>query len=363
MKEVIIKNWSLILLITLLSCKNHQDNTVVLEIEILREDSIFTENYYGDLISFQDNRAICGFYQKAVTIINLSESTTEKIEKVGEGPGEFKFPRCALFFQDNFIIFCSTLTKIIIYDSSFNYIREHRIPAKISNLFIIDDSTVLYSDLLSNDQLFVIYDLKNSIKLNSFGQTISYPVERYRNHLYNQGILKPIGGNVAVYKNLLFWYDYFHDKFKIFNIFTGDLLDSFSRVHHDWSVPIVFETPVDQYHPTSQLRIRSTPCQSIEFSENYMFVLFFRLWQNGWKYHDDFFRSEKFGLVDIYKLPSFAYTGSFYLSTIYLEEDNCLLPYQMDVIDDSILSILYFNPGEGTDFISRKIKVQINSFL
>ena len=353
----------LILLIAVLSCKNNQDNTVIFEIEIIHEDRVFTENYYGDLIHFQDNRAICGFYKMPVSIINLSDNTFQKIEKQGEGPGEFKFPRWAKFYQDNFMIFCSSLTKIIIYDSSFNCIREHRVPAKISNLFILDDSTVLYSDLISNEKFFVIYDLENSIILNSFGQTIPYPVERYRNHLYNQGNLKPIKGNVALHENLLIWYDYYQDKFKIFNISNGVLSDIFGRVHPGWKVPIVFETPVDQYHPTSHLRIRSTPCQTIEFSENYMFVLFFRLWQNGWKYQDDFFLSEKFGLVDIYKLPSFSYAGSFYLSTICLEEDNYLLPCQMDVIDDSTVTILYLNPGEGTDFISQVIKVYIIEHL
>ena len=292
--------------------------------------------------------------------LNIKSGKKISLGGIGSAPGEYWIPAWITEFKEDIYLADKSTGKLQVFDSTGDFKREVGVYNIHGKFKFLNDSLIVILNPTIEEIFFRVYDIKNKKEVLKFGESIEYPYTKYRTKLPNRGRHRPYRLEWDVRDSLLVWYDYYHDKLLVYNIFNGKLERRFGRTHRGWSVPKAFLFKGDAYHKKSWT-VPPTPCRGLQITDKYIYIVFLRLWLYGWgrKNSKNMWKSD-FILVDVYSREDFSYLGSFYPLNKYTYNKKDLLRLDwMDAEDDSLLNFYLIDVHNGNFF--RKIKVKIKS--
>lgn len=351
--------------IFIVNCSKNKDDSILLNYKIINSIDIYLENYYGEISGVNDNSIFLWRNNKLLTEINLKSNEITTIGTVGEAPGEYLCPCYTLIYKNNYYITDAGSNKIIIFDSTGCFVDEiRRIHGRIGIFKNLNDTLIFYTNTSTLVNFFCLYNVNDEENVFSFGEAIDYPVERDREKLIFDGKIIALSDQWDIKDSLLIWYDYYNNRFRVYNLFGGNILTSFGRDFHSWKTPPIFEIPGDQYH-SSRCTVSSSPLVKVLISDKYIFACFGMIWKFNW-WLRDFDENKKMNIlknkyyfIDVYSRENFNYLGTIYPLDDYIYYENLrLVIREMSLENDTIINFYLQDIEDGSFF--RKVVVSVN---
>lgn len=350
--------------IFLVNCSKNKDDSILLSYKIINTIDINLENYYGEISGVNGDSIFLWRHNKLLTEINLKSKEITTIGTVGEAPGEYLGPSYTLIYKNNYFILDGRSNKIIIFDSTGCFVDEIRFIGRGGIFKILNDTLIFYTNHTTLENFFCLYNVNDEENVFSFGEAIDYPIEKDREKLFFDGKIIAFSDQWDVKDSLLIWYDYYHNRFRVYNLFDGNILTSFGRDFHSWGTPPIYERPADKYHPSSW-EVSYSPLEKVLISDKYIFACFEKIWEFNWglSYFDENksmnILKNKYYLIDVYSRENFNYLGTIYPLDDYIYYENLRLAIrEMSLENDSIINFYLQDIEDGSFF--RKVEVTVN---
>lgn len=343
-----IKRFKFIFLILLLSCTSREDEKIkIFTTEIIDME---TKAYLGNIVDAAGNCLYLYGIGRPLTRIDLFK---KKVDTLYFNQKEYIF---GVKEMDDFVYFISRGSLKRIGGGLKDILK-----IGIDGYFkFINNDLILYEDISSMKNYFSIFNIKKGVKLNSFGDIIEYPDNKFKEKLkYDRFTIPYPEFEWDVKGSILIVYEYFFDRLKAYDVITGKTIKIFGVKHKNWTIPKIEITGRGK---NRTYKIKKTPAAGITISNNYIFVSFEKYWLKDWeieKYTDKLKKLYKKGFffVDVYKKKDFEYVGTFYP----LNDENFyqngihLRVWRIKAENDSTLTFYLQDNRKETFF--RKVKV------
>lgn|GEM_PF-2258696 len=301
---------------------------------------------------------------KPIIVLNISSGITREIGKLGFGPDRYKIPSWITEYYGNIYVGDKTTGRLLIFDTLGNFIKDAGIHSIREKFVFCNETLLIIKNPTLIDNYFILYDLKNDKQIISFGNVIEYPIKKHRLKLTNEGKWQPYYTEWDAMDSILVQYDYYNDKFIVYNIYNGKVIKRFGKKHNGWSVPRVIFFEGDKYHE-KRFVVAMTPCRSLVITNNYIYFIVMKLWKYKWfsrgfysKHKEKKIFSSNFLLVDVYS-RNYEYVGSFYPLNIHqFRGDEVLRLDFVSAENDTILNF-YLQSNDGTFFKRVSVKVKL----
>ncbi len=342
----------LFIFILFLNCSKYIEKTINFKIakEIERE-SHFEGLYFPQYMGGNDSFLIISGIQSPSLMINIErDEVIETLAIDGEGPGEKKNWGDAHFYGNKLL--CAYHSKLMVYEkekNGYKLNKELALPFNGWYFRILNDTLLVFMVIDRYENLFVLFNWDNGKVLLEFGDALVYPQRRWR-----QKLLPDFPYYFCVYDSFLIVYDYFVNKFIVYDIFSKKKMIISCRSIKYWKTPKVkFDKKLHRF---------VTQCPKVKIATNgkYLFIMFEKAWLYNWSIYNnkkiknmsqkekaDLYSSLFYYFIDVYLLENYKYVGSIYPfnSSILFNEDKNILyePELLIVNKDKIIIFLTDN--------------------
>ncbi len=224
----------------------------------------------------------------------------------------------------------------------------------------INDELIIIEDFSSIKDYFSVFNIKNGKKISSFGEMIEYPDIKFKEKLkYDRFTIPYPEFEWDVKGSILIVYEYFYDRLKAYDVFTGRKIKDFGIKHKEWTIPKV---EIKGKGKNKTYKIKKTPAAGISISDNYIFIAYEKLWLKEWEIgnYENKFRKlyrKGFFFVDVYRKKDFEYLGTLYPlnDQDFFKDDLYFRVWRIKSEDDSTLTFYLQDNSKETFF--RKVKI------
>lgn len=361
----------LLLFFSLLSCEKEREKILkyIIEEKIRICNPIFNEGWFS-LGGANGNNLVFTVFNRHTLLWNIKRNTFDTLYKWGDGPLE----ACGgygIFFENKLFCLSPMSYKMLIMEiknGKYNIIKEAKIPIWVYYFInVLNDSLLAFVEF-SIDKIFIIYDWKNEKIVNEFGDAPSYPIKKWNNKISDEG--KYPSYDAAVKDTFLFFYDYYRNKFYVYNIFNGKKIKTFGRSIPGWCIP-----QIRWWKERSRFTIPNSPMISSVYnkggicvSDKYIFAGFGKEWKGKWQWKKKVSKKKRtkiltdhYYFIDIYSLKDFNYIGTIYPFDEFIydkEKDKILWPSMLRISGENNIDI-YLNDVDLSIIKWIRIKVEL----
>lgn len=154
---------------TLASCKKKYPDAIALE-PIQKISVLSDSTFFGDIADMEFSDGYMYLVDNSPQIFQLSKGLelTGRIDQAGKGPGEFTGISKISLIEDSLFVYDRTQTKILVFDSANNFVREFT-PNFTTPTIAVNNRSQIYLSTPSKSKIITVLN-KRGEEINAFGE-------------------------------------------------------------------------------------------------------------------------------------------------------------------------------------------------